>query len=183
MEKDLVVLLSGGLDSATALAGRKDRVALALGIDYGQPHIIELKYAERIAKHYEVDYAEIRAPELRKADDVVFEGRNALLLSIGACCALAVRARGVVIGCNANDWERFPDCRPEFIKHISNALDYAYGVHVTAPFLRLSKAQVVQGARNIGLPIEQTWSCYQPQGEEPCGKCLACETRAKALAA
>ena len=182
MSKDLVVLLSGGLDSATALAGYKDRVALALGINYGQPHIIELKYAERIAKHYEVDYAEIRAPELRKADDVVFEGRNALLLSIGTCCALAVRARGVVIGCNWNDWERFPDCRPEFIDRISNALNYAYGVSVVAPFLRMSKAEVAARARELGAPIEQTWSCYQPHDGEPCGKCLACETRAKALA-
>jgi 7-cyano-7-deazaguanine synthase len=184
VEKDLVVLFSGGLDSATALALYKDRANLALGVYYGQPHALELDYAERIAEHYGVDYAEIRAPKLGKTDDVVFEGRNALLLTLGCCYALAVRAKGVVIGCNFSDWELFPDCRPEFISHLSHALAYAYGVSVIAPFLRMSKAEVVARARELGVPIEQTWSCYEPAlGGEPCGECLACETRAKALAA
>jgi 7-cyano-7-deazaguanine synthase len=184
MAKDLVVLLSGGLDSATALALLKNRAALALGVDYGQPHAIELDYAERIAEYYGVRYMQLDAPALGKSDDVIFQGRNALLLTIGCCAALATGAKGVVIGSNWSDWERFPDCRPEFMSHIGHALSTAYGVAVLAPFLRMSKAEVAAKAKELGVPIEQTWSCYAPaQGEQPCGRCLACETRAKALAA
>jgi 7-cyano-7-deazaguanine synthase len=184
VEKDLVVLLSGGLDSATALALYKDRAALALGVDYGQPHAIELEYAERIAEHSDVPYVQLPSAIACTQQEVVFAGRNALLLTMGCCEALRVRAKGVVIGCNFGDWELFPDCRPEFISHLSHALAYAYGVSIFAPFLRMSKAEVVARARELGVPIEQTWSCYEPAlGGEPCGECLACETRAKALAA
>ena len=84
------------------------------------------------------------------------------------------------LGCNWSDHERFPDCRPAFWKPLGEAARGAYGVGLWLPLLHMTKTQVVAEARRLGVPVDLTWSCYAPRDGEPCGECLACETRARA---
>src|SRR5688572_19331842 len=80
-----LLLLSGGLDSALCL--QRYGARLAIGFDYGQPHVIELEYAERIAARYETQFERHRLPDLPKLDDLVFSGRNAVMLAVGVAIA------------------------------------------------------------------------------------------------
>lgn len=174
-----LVLLSGGLDSATVLA-MVDGKRFALGFDYGQPHKIELERAAEIARHYLVPFKVVSVPAMPKVNDVVFAGRNLVLASIAIAQAQACGFDRIAVGCNASDWQRFPDCRPEFWRNLERCAEM-YGVGVIAPLIHASKRDVVETARKLKVPIEMTWSCYSPQGDEPCGECLACTTRQEAL--
>lgn len=158
------------MDSALCLA--RYGAELAIGFDYGQPHAIELRYAKRIADNFHVPFDSIELQNMPMIDDVVFAGRNAVMLSTAASIAQSIGIDTVVIGCNASDAHRFPDCRPEFIASIGAALS-AYGVSVSAPLIGTTKAQIVAEARAIGLP--ETWTCYAPTSDGcPCGVCLSC---------
>ncbi len=177
-----IVLLSGGLDSATVLAGcvgSRDE-CLALGFDYGQPHRIELDHAAWIAAHYKTPFEVASVPAMPKVNDVVFAGRNFVFAAIAIATAQARGFDRIAVGCNASDWERFPDCRPEFWRRLTDCAG-AYGVAVATPLIYLSKRDVVEQARLLGVPVENTWSCYSPQDDEPCGECLACTTRQEAM--
>lgn len=167
-----LILLSGGLDSALCL--HRYGAELAVGFDYGQPHAIELEYAERIAKKYEVPFERRSLLEMPKVDDIVFAGRNAVMLAAGVAIAQSRGLTDVIIGCNFSDHERFPDCRPTFIRAISNAFKEAYGVSVHAPLLTTTKAEIVREAKECGLP--ETWTCYTPKYRKPCGKCYSCKS-------
>ena len=172
-----VLLLSGGIDSAVCLAMERGRKCYAIGIDYGQPHVIELQYAKKIAEAENVPFEILTAPNFKKSDDVVFNGRNFAMIGLAVAYAASCDAKKIIIGSNFTDWERFPDCRPEFIRLINAALNTAdYGISVTAPLIQKTKKQVKDMALELG--VIETWSCYNPQGNEPCGKCLACEVRA-----
>jgi 7-cyano-7-deazaguanine synthase len=174
-----LVLLSGGLDSATVLAGCSgERTALAF--DYGQPHRIELDRAEQIAQHYGVLLEVLPLPVMPRVDDVVFAGRNFVFASVAIAIAQARGIGSVAFGCNASDWPRFPDCRPEFWRNLGRCAE-AYGVKVLTPLIYMSKRDVVEKARELKVPIELTWSCYHPKDDQPCGECLACTTRKDAL--
>lgn len=175
----VVVLLSGGIDSAVVLRMMRDSERRAIGIDYGQAHAIELEYAAEIAREERVPFQVLNVPAIRKVDDVVFAGRNAVLLSVAASYAAASNFDTVAIGCNKTDEERFPDCRRAFIDAMDDAL-YAYRVSVVAPLLERSKAEVVALARKLGVAIPRTWSCYAPSFGIPCGECLACTVRREA---
>lgn len=166
-----LLLLSGGMDSALCL--HRYGAALCVGFAYGQPHSIELHYARSIAGLYGVPFEEHQLPAMPKVDDVVFAGRNAVMLSLGAALAQARGLPAVVIGCNFSDAQRFPDCRPEFIRNIGKALNEAYGVSVHAPLLTTTKAMIAAEAKQVGLP--ETWTCYAPQGTSPCGECYSCK--------
>jgi 7-cyano-7-deazaguanine synthase len=184
--KPTLVCLSGGLDSAVVLASLlrvEGEVGSAVGFDYGQPHVIELDYAERLAAHYGVPFRRVRLPPMPLVNDVVFAARNMVLASHAVAIAAAEGFGAVAFGCNFSDWERFPDCRPAFWKRLGEAAREAYGVGLMTPLLHMTKAQVVHCAREIGVPIDQTWSCYAPTAEgAPCERCLACETRRSARA-
>jgi 7-cyano-7-deazaguanine synthase len=179
-----IVLLSGGLDSATVLAGcvASGDKCLAIGYDYDQPHRIELDRAQDIAHHYQVPFKVIGLPAMlsAKVDDVVFAGRNLVLASFAIAFAQAREFDRIAVGCNATDWDRFPDCRPAFWKGVKQCAR-ASGVLVSTPLLYLTKREVVEVARQNEVPIDLTWSCYSPQDSQPCGKCLACKTREEAL--
>lgn len=182
-ENKTIVLLSGGLDSSTLLAlfVNASECHLALGFDYGQPHHIELKRAALIAKHFNIPFEIVRLPHLPKVNDVVFAGRNMVFISHAIAFAQARGFHRVAAGPNAGDWQQFPDCRPDFWRQIAICAE-AYGVQVVTPFIHARKSDIVKQARLLKVPIELTWSCYDPQGEEPCGKCLACKVRKEALA-
>ncbi len=172
-----LVLLSGGLDSATVLAMLRGKVDLAVGFDYGQPHAIELEYAGAIAEAEGVEFEVHKLPSIGKVGDVVFAARNAVLISTAASIAASIGCDTVAVGCNWSDWDRFADCRPDFIKAMG-AVTETYGINLIAPLLRMSKAQVVQEAKRLG--VGETWSCYAPKNGKPCGECLACKVRTEA---
>ena len=167
-----LILLSGGLDSALCLA--RYGAAQAVGFEYGQAHAVELDYAAKIAVHYGVPFTRHALPFMPRVDDVVFAGRNAVMLTAAASRAQAAGIDCVLIGCNFTDAQRFPDCRPAFIKAMNEALHGAYGVRVSAPLLTMTKAQIVAEARERGIP--ETWTCYAPTpAGDRCGECYSCK--------
>ena len=202
--KPVVLLLSGGLDSATCLAMASNAGAqvLALTIDYNQRHRRELEAADALAAHYRVA-RHIRLPlDLRgfggsalTADiDVPKDGvqpgipvtyvpaRNTIFLSVALGWAEAMGGADLLIGVNALDYSGYPDCRPEFIASFEAMANLATkgGVEGTAryrvhtPLLALSKAGIVQAAAAQGLDMGLTWSCYDPT---PDGKhCGQCDS-------
>jgi 7-cyano-7-deazaguanine synthase len=167
-----LILLSGGLDSTLCLA--RYGADLAVGFDYGQPHAVELTYARRVAERYGVPYEQHSLPSMPRVNDVVFAGRNAVMLAVGAAIAQARGLGGVVIGCNFSDAQRFPDCRPEFIRSMDKAMSSAYSVRVFSPLLTTAKQQIVAEGRERGLP--ETWTCYAPTpAGQQCGECYSCK--------
>jgi 7-cyano-7-deazaguanine synthase len=177
-----LVLLSGGLDSATVLSWAKlegDEV-WALAFDYGQPHRIELERARILANG--LPFEVMVVPGLPLVNDVVFAGRNLVFAALAIAKAQAEGFDRIAVGCNASDWERFPDCRPPFWQALRTAAE-AYGIGVATPLIHMSKREVAELARHLGVPIELTWSCYSPRDGEPCRECLACTVRQEALSA
>lgn len=170
-----LVLLSGGLDSAVVLAVIKSHVHGAVGFDYGQSHSIELEYAEQIAKDEGVPFEVVKLPYIPKINDIVFAGRNAVLLSAAAGMAQAKKFDSIAIGCNASDRIDFPDCRFDFLSNLSHAFETAYGVRVLFPLINYSKREVVEAASKLGVSIKDTYTCYK--GGTPCGECYACKAR------
>ena len=191
-ERPVVLLLSGGLDSATCLAMASNAGArvLALTIDYNQRHRRELAAADALAAHYRVE-RHIRLPlDLRgfggsalTADiDVPKEGvlpgipityvpaRNTIFLSVALGWAEAAGGSDLLIGVNALDYSGYPDCRPAFVSAFETMANLATkaGVEGTAryrvhtPLLHLSKAGIVEAAAKAGLDMGMTWSCYDP---------------------
>lgn len=178
------ILLSGGIDSATALAMAGADATIAIGFDYGQEHRIELGRAQQIADHYGVPFQSVKLPIYapNKTDAVVFDCRNAAFIGVGALIASSHGCDAIHIGANASDWARFPDCRPGFYDALRAAYAVAeYGVRISTPLLHMTKTDVVSKARSLGVPLELTWSCYAPTpDEQQCGECLACQTKAAA---
>lgn len=189
-----IVLLSGGVDSAFALA-RNDGPVEALTVDYGQRHRREIDAAAAIADHYKVRHVVVEVdPRLFRSslthigdvpdgvaeqpDSTYVPARNTVLLSLAAARAESIGARWVVIGANADDASAYPDCRREYIEAFRDVLIRGTVEHVwvDAPLLGMTKQQILTEAEKIGVPLHLTWSCYRG-GEQPCGRCGACLTR------
>lgn len=208
MSKKAVVLLSGGLDSATTLFWAKSKgfQCHALVVDYAQRHRREIACAKAVAKKAgcSVQLITIAFPWKGSAltDDKVLvpknkkpsrEGipvtyvpaRNIIFLSFAASYAEAIGAKYIFIGANAVDYSGYPDCRPQFIKSFGSMLAKGLktGVegkplNIQTPLIHLTKAQIVKLALKLNVPIEYTWSCYQG-GKTPCGVCDSCQLRRK----
>ena len=209
--KQAVVLLSGGLDSmvCAALAREAGFDVLALTVDYGQRHRIELESARKIAADLAVrhlvlpiDLAAFGGSAL--TDDVavpkcgVGEGipvtyvpaRNTLFLSLALAWAEVAGARDIFVGVNALDYSGYPDCRPEFIaafQQLANTATKAGvegdGFTIHAPLLHMTKADIAREAARLGLDAGQSHSCYDPAPDgTACGQCDACRLRAKGFA-
>lgn len=194
----VMVLLSGGMDSAVCLAYAKQRgyEPRALFVDYNQRHLpAELDRAQALARHYgtglEVAMARLAMAgpltgtgEITDTASSVLPFRNALLLSLGVMHAAAEGCREVWIGCNATDAAGYPDCRETFLKSFGMATLWGSEEQVRtvhAPFLHLTKREIAFLGDALGVPWEQTWSCYRG-GEKACETCPACEERARAFA-
>ena len=201
----VVVLLSGGLDSATLLARsvKHGDEPFCLAVDYGQRHRRELDAAGAVAAHYGRSLEVVAVPPallagsaLTGGEDVpkglhfadpgqavtVVPARNLLFATLGIAHALKVGARSVLLGAHKGDAAVYPDCRAEFFRSLDAASLAAYGVRVWAPFCTHDdKRSVAILARIMGVPLELTWSCYEG-GTEPCGQCGACVERMEALA-
>ena len=207
-----VVLLSGGLDSATtlAIAHQQGYACHALSMEYGQRHVAELKAAGRVARHlHAVEHKVVRiglesiggsaltdrsiqVPEaLSEGIPVTYvPARNTVFLSLALGWAEVLGARRIFIGVNAVDYSGYPDCRPEFIRafeHLANLATKA-GVEggrfiIETPLITLSKAQIIRQGTALGLDYSITVSCYQADPEGlACGVCDSCRLRAKGFA-
>lgn len=202
-----VVLLSGGLDSATALAIARSEgyECFALSIAYGQRHVAELDAAARIAQAegarehriMQVDLAGIGGSALTDPRMGVPESptqgipvtyvpaRNTMMLALALGWAEVLGARTLVIGVNVLDSSGYPDCRPEFVRSFEALAQLATkaGVEgarfrVYAPLIELSKAQIIQAGLRLGVDYGRTISCYQADAAgRACGRCDACRLR------
>jgi 7-cyano-7-deazaguanine synthase len=175
----IVVLLSGGIDSAATVAAyRKRRASLsAVFFDYGQPaRRSEWEAAQAIAEHYHIDVSRFRLGFRLAALDGEFFGRNALF----ALAAAGTDPVGpLVIAAGIHTSSPYYDTTPSFVADIQRLLDGYSGGTVTfaAPFLETTKAAVVQYARRHRVPISLTYSCER-RSAPACGKCRSCEDRA-----
>lgn len=190
----IVLLLSGGLDSVVLMhalqkggtfqtgALRPPQGVLALWVDYGQRNAaLERAAAMRAARKASVAIVTLPSPVLGSPDgeDPVVPARNAVLLALAANLAVKERAEGVVLGSTAADAARFPDCRAAFLQPLDDAYRAAYGLRIDAPFLYHQKRDVAKLGRELGVDLEDTYSCYR---WPPCGECVACVARKEALA-
>ena len=206
-ESYAVVLLSGGLDSATALAIARERrfVCHALSVDYGQRHAAELEAARRVAhaggarehRIMRVDLAGIGGSALTDSAIAVPESptdgipvtyvpaRNTIMLALALAWAEVLGARDLFIGVNVLDSSGYPDCRPEFIEAFARlaALATRAGVEgrpcrIHTPLIGWTKAEIISEGLRLGVDYGQTVSCYQADAEgRACGRCDACRLR------
>lgn len=207
-EKKAVVLLSGGLDSATvvAMAKAEGYACYSMSFDYGQRHRAELQAAERVARQLGVVEHKVIGMNLNgiggsaltdsslAVPEEQVEGipvtyvpaRNTLFLSLALGWAEVLGARDIFIGVNAVDYSGYPDCRPEFVEAFERLANLAtkagvegQGFRIRAPLQDLSKAQIVQEGIRLGVDYAMTVSCYQADDEgRACGKCDSCRLRA-----
>lgn len=203
-----VVLLSGGMDSTTVLyhALKQDEVTLnaALSFDYGQRHSTELNYASRMASKHGIDHEiislrdvtrflkgsaltdDIEVPHGHYAEDnmrvTVVPNRNSMMLNIAAAVAIGTGAGRVYAAMHAGDHPVYPDCRPEFVSALQTTLRYATEttVEIWTPFIMWGKDKIVKHGHDLGVPFEETWSCYEGSNVH-CGKCGTCVERAEAF--
>jgi 7-cyano-7-deazaguanine synthase len=213
MSREAIVLLSGGLDSATALAMARAQgfQCRTLAVSYGQRHSAELAAAARLSKalgaleHRQmcVDLAQIGGSALTDpALDVPLlptagipityvPARNTLLLSLALGWAEVCGARDIFIGVNAVDYSGYPDCRPEFIAAFEKLAGLATkvgvegeGFRIQAPLISLSKAEIIRAGMAQGLDYSQTVSCYKADATgAACGRCDSCRLRREGFTA
>lgn len=209
--KKAVVLLSGGLDSATCLA-----IAKAEGFEihtltfaYGQRHNVELDCAKRLAEAAGVIKHHLISFDLREwggsaltsdtidVPDAGSDGipvtyvpaRNTIFLSFAAALAETVGAKDIFVGVNSLDYSGYPDCRPAFVKSFeqtatlgTKAVDEGWTFRINAPLQYLKKTEIIQRGIELGVDYSMTHSCYNPNPDgSPCLKCDSCSLRQKAF--
>ncbi|MDQ3185213.1 MAG: 7-cyano-7-deazaguanine synthase QueC [Pseudomonadota bacterium] len=203
----VVVLLSGGLDSATTLAVARHSgyECYALSVDYGQRHASELAAAAKLAQFYGVEH------KIIKVDLTVFGGsaltdkfiavpaqgakagipvtyvpaRNTIMLSLALAWAEVLESRDIFVGMNAVDYSGYPDCRPDYIAAFEEMANLATKaaiegakMNIHAPLINLSKAEIIQQGILLGVDYSLTVSCYQAdEAGLACGVCDSCRLR------
>jgi 7-cyano-7-deazaguanine synthase len=203
-----LVLLSGGLDSATclAIARAEGFETYALSVEYGQRHAAELAAAQRVASTLgaiahrvaHVDLGQFGGSALTDSSLAVpiegLEGgipityvpaRNTIMLSIALAWAEVLGAEHIYVGVNAVDYSGYPDCRPAFINAFETMANLAtkagvegHKLHIHAPLIDLSKADIIRRGTALGVDYGLTVSCYQADDDgKACGLCDACRLR------
>jgi 7-cyano-7-deazaguanine synthase len=211
--KNAVVLVSGGLDSATVLAiaasgGWRCR---ALSIDYGQRHRSELDAARRVARAFGAHEHRVAAIDLTlfggsaltdRAIEVPTEpsagipvtyvpARNTIFLALAMAYAEVVEADAIFTGANAIDYSGYPDCRPEYLRAFERMANLAtrrtiegHRLAIEAPLVRMTKAQIIREGAERGVDFALTVSCYDADAEgRACGRCDSCRLRREGFAA
>jgi len=208
-----IVLVSGGLDSATCLAMARSQgyECYALSFDYGQRHLAELEAAQRVSaafaakahKIIKLGLGDIGGSALTDAaidvPTTLSDGipvtyvpaRNSVFLSLALGWAEVLEAYDIFIGVNAVDYSGYPDCRPEFIRAFEVMANLATkaGVEgkrfsIHTPLIDLSKAEIIQQGIALGIDYSMTVSCYSAADDgRACGKCDSCRLRAAGFAA
>ena len=202
-----VVLLSGGLDSATALAIAKSGgySCYALTVLYGQKHAAEIEAARRVARAQGVhEHREIEIPIGQFGGSALTDegiavpedggqgipvtyvpARNTVFLSLALAWAEVLAADAIFIGINAIDYSGYPDCRPEFVAAFQRLIELATKrtvegaeIRIEAPLIMLSKAEIIARGAGLGVDYSLTVSCYRADSAgEACGRCDACRLR------
>lgn len=206
-----VVLLSGGLDSATAAAQAiaDGYQPIALSFRYGQRHLREIDAAKQISAHLgiaehcviDVNLAQWGGSSLTDTAQTLPQegvqsgiipstyvpGRNTVFIALALSLAEARAAEAIYLGINAVDYSGYPDCRPEYLAAFQTLANLSSKAgleekapRLVAPLVMDSKVDIVKRALQLGIPIKQTWSCYQG-GDVPCGRCDSCRIRDRAL--
>lgn len=208
-----VVLVSGGLDSATALAMAREQgyACYALSFDYGQRHKCELDAARQIAqasgaveqKVMHLNMNDIGGSALTDNNIAVpteagegipvtyVPARNTVFLSLALGWAEVLNAEAIFIGVNAVDYSGYPDCRPEYIAAYQQMANLATKrgvegrpIRIETPLIHLSKADIIQQGIRLGVDYALTLSCYNPDAQcRACGECDACRLRRAGFAA
>ncbi len=211
--KNAVVLLSGGLDSATVLAMARQQgfECYALSVDYGQRHHAELAAAQRVAKTQgahelrvvRIDLTGFGGSSLTDNNIAVPEtpstgipstyvpARNTIMLSMALAWAEVLGAQHIFVGVNAVDYSGYPDCRPAYIEAFERMANLATKAAVEgqpltihAPLLHMSKAEIIARGTVLGVDYAQTVSCYQADEQGlACGVCDSCRLRSAGFAA
>ena len=212
MNKKAVVLVSGGLDSATTLAIAKEQGydCYAMSFNYGQRHQIELDSAKSVSlslgaiehKVISLGLGDIGGSALTdNAIDVpqqMAEGipvtyvpaRNTVFLALALGWAEVLDAEAIFIGVNAVDYSGYPDCRPEYIAAFQTMANLATKrgvegqvIRIETPLLHLSKAEIIQKGTQLGVDYSKTLSCYSPDElGQACGRCDSCRLRKQGFA-
>jgi 7-cyano-7-deazaguanine synthase len=208
-----VVLVSGGLDSATvlAMASREGWRCHALSVDYGQRHRSELEAAAAVARSLgaaghrivRVDLGTFGGSALTDRAIAVpttpttgipvtyVPARNTILLSLALAYAEVLAADAIFTGANAVDYSGYPDCRPEYLAAFEAMANLAtrravegHPISVRSPIVRFSKADIVRRGHELGVDFSLTVSCYDADGEgRACGRCDSCRLRHEGFAA
>ncbi|MBD8192595.1 7-cyano-7-deazaguanine synthase QueC [Pseudomonas fluorescens] len=208
-QKRAVILLSGGLDSATlvAMVRAQGYRCYSMSFDYGQRHRAELNAAARVARDLGVvehkvvglnlggmggsalTDSTIGLPEAPSEGIPVtyVPARNTVFLSLALGWAEVLNARDIFIGVNALDYSGYPDCRPEYVESFERMANLAtkagvegQGFRIQAPLQNMTKADIVKAGVGLGVDYALTVSCYQAdEGGRACGKCDACRLRAE----
>ena len=212
-ERRAVVLLSGGVDSATTLAIARERgfACYALSFDYGQRHRLELAAAGRVAqslgavehRQVKLDLGWVGGSALTDPSIAVpaaassgipvtyVPARNTVFLAFALGWAEALGARDLFFGANAVDYSGYPDCRPAFVEAFQRLANVATKAGVEgdnfelhAPLIAMTKAEIIRTGTRLGVDYTLTLSCYQPGAQgEACGRCDSCRLRAQGFAA
>jgi 7-cyano-7-deazaguanine synthase len=204
-----VVLLSGGMDSSTLLAKclHEGFIVNTLGFDYGQTHSIELAHAAEIARYYGVSFhvikldgrlfwgakssqigsSQVAVPEGHYAEEsmkaTIVPNRNMLMLASAGTFALSNGIRNIAYAAHAGDHTIYPDCRSTFITPMRDAFRNCDWNPITlqAPFLNMTKADIVTLGIELGVPYGATYSCYKGAEGSHCGVCGTCVERKEAF--
>ena len=204
-----LVILSGGLDSTTLLydivkSNLHDSV-YAISFNYGQRHSRELRCASVTTQRLDINHtivdmhstgsllssaltsSDIDVPHEAYDDDsqrlTVVPNRNMIMISIAAGVAISKGASFLYYGAHSNDAAIYPDCRPQFVDAMQQALEYCHydPIYLSAPYLLMTKGDIVKRGLDLGVHYEDTWTCYEG-GSIACGKCGSCDERLKAFA-
>jgi 7-cyano-7-deazaguanine synthase len=206
-KQKVVVLVSGGMDSVTALydAALKYQITAGVSFNYGAKHnereipfaahhcnklglrheVISLDFMNRLFKSdLLTGGGEIPEGHYEEASmkQTVVPFRNGIMLSIVAGFAESIEAQGLVIAAHSGDHAIYPDCREDFMKSMGDAIRLGTYVHleVIRPFIEMNKAEIAMRGQELGVDFAQTWSCYKG-GEIHCGKCGTCVERREAF--
>lgn len=203
--KDSIIILSGGMDSVTMLYDYADSIAVALSFDYGSNHnrkelpfaayhcrqlgiehiIIPLDFIKRYFHSSLLAGAEA-IPEGKYDDDnmrsTVVPFRNGIMLAIAAGMAEDRNLSRILMANHSGDHAIYPDCRPEFVNAMSEAVGKGTynGVELFTPYTNLTKTDIARRGKQLGIDYAKTWSCYKG-GKYHCGKCGTCQERIEAL--
>ena len=202
-----IIVASGGMDSATAayLYAHRGWALHLVGFDYGQRHAKELSALMQLGERLNAPVSIIDLKAIGEflgrnsltSDSVVPDGhyreetmrqtvvpnRNAIMINIAAGIAQAEGAEFVVTGVHSGDHYIYPDCRPQFINAMREAISFATegAVALEAPFINGDKSEIVKEGTRLNVPYELTWSCYKG-GAQHCGTCGTCYERKEAFA-
>jgi 7-cyano-7-deazaguanine synthase len=206
MDKTIVVL-SGGMDSATLLYYLKHQghEVRAISMNYGQRHVRELTAAAELCRFAGVEHKiadltgitpllgqnslsgrDCPVPEGHYAEETmkltVVPNRNMILLAVATAWAVSLKYDAVAYGAHSGDHDIYPDCRPAFADALAKAVALCdwHPVRLIRPLIHMDKGEIAKLGASLGVPYQLTWTCYKG-GEKHCGKCGACRERLEAF--